>query len=55
MPYAARPDREIYNLFATSVVPRIYISDAAGIVRYIMTDSPNPDEATITSALDKLL
>ena len=55
MPYAARPDREIYNLFATSVVPRIYISEAAGIVRYIMTDNPNPDEATITSALDKLL
>ncbi len=55
MPYAARPDRKIYNLFATSVVPRIYISDTAGIVRYIMTDNPNPDEATIVWALDNLL
>lgn len=55
MPYAARPDKEIYNLFATSVVPRIYISDRDGIVRCIMTDNPNPDEATITTALDKLL
>ena len=55
MPYAARPDREIYNLFATSVVPRIYISDPAGVVSYIMPDNPHPARATLTTALDKLL
>lgn len=33
MPYYPDPDRKIYNLFATSTIPRIYLIDREGIVR----------------------
>lgn len=32
IPYSAQPDRRIYNLFASSIIPRIYFCNAAGIV-----------------------
>ena len=40
MPYSAQEDRKIFELFAKSVVPRIYIVDEDGIIRYIFTDNP---------------
>lgn len=41
MPYSAQEDRSIYNLFATSRIPRVYITNENNIVQYIFTDSPN--------------
>lgn len=32
LPYSAQPDRRIYDLFATAGIPRIYETDAVGIV-----------------------
>ncbi|MBQ0048961.1 MAG: TlpA family protein disulfide reductase [Bacteroidales bacterium] len=32
LPYSAQPDRSVYHLFARKGIPRIYISDAHGIV-----------------------
>lgn len=32
LPFSAQPDRSIYNLFASSGIPRIYVSDATGII-----------------------
>lgn len=32
LPYSAQPDRRIYSLFASSGIPRIYETDAHGIV-----------------------
>ena len=39
LPYSAQTDRVVYNLFAHSGVPRIYISDASGVVRAMFDDS----------------
>jgi len=32
IPYSAQTDRNIYNLFASSIIPRIYFCDEKGIV-----------------------
>ena len=32
IPYSAQEDRRIYELFASSIVPRVYFSNAQGIV-----------------------
>ena len=42
MPYSAQPTREVYNLFAQTKVPRIYICEKGGIIRAIYTDDPVP-------------
>lgn len=51
MPYSAHSDRKVYNLFARSLVPRVYISDAEGIIRHIFADSPVPSYDTVRDAL----
>ncbi len=55
LPYSAQDDRRIYNLFATFAVPRIYLSDRAGIIRYIYSDNPLPDYDGLESAINTLL
>ena len=55
MPYSAQEDRKVYELFAKSVVPRVYLSDQEGIVQYLHTDSPNPDFSTLQKELNALL
>lgn len=55
IPYSPQPDRTVYNLFATVGIPRIYISDTSGIVRYVLTDSDEPDIATLRSYVVSLL
>lgn len=42
MPYSAQPTREVYNLFAQTRVPRIYISEKGGVIKAIYTDDPVP-------------
>ena len=51
MPYSAQSDRAIYNLFAESLIPRVYISDNGGVVRHIFTDNPVPSYDTVRAAL----
>lgn len=51
MPYSAQPDRTIYELFAKTRVPRVYISDNKGIIRAFFTDNPVPDYIEIETAL----
>lgn len=41
MPYSAQADRGIYNLFAESRLPLVFISDNYNIVHFIYTDSPD--------------
>lgn len=36
LPYSAQPDRRIYQLFARKGIPRIYISNAEGIVQNVI-------------------
>ena len=42
MSYSAQPDRKVYNLFAQTRVPRIYICGRGGIIKAIYTDDPVP-------------
>lgn len=39
MPYSAQPDRKVYNLFATSRVPRVYVCKEGKIMNFY-TDDP---------------
>lgn len=39
IPYSAQTDRNIYELFATSIVPRIYFISSKGIITRIEVDS----------------
>ena len=55
MPYSAQKDRAVYELFAKSRVPRIYISDDSGVVRTIFTDNPVPTYEELVDALTRLL
>lgn len=55
MPYSAQNDRYVYNLFASSRIPRIYISDENGIVRYIFTDDPVATYDDLKSAVESLI
>ncbi len=41
MPYSAQTDRKIYELFAKTRVPRIYIC-GSGVIKAIFTDTPPP-------------
>ena len=55
MPYSAQKDRKIYNKFASSRIPRVYICDKDGIIRYIFTDDPIPTYDDLMSSLESLI
>ena len=55
MPYSAQKDRRVYNLFASSRIPRIYISDENGTVRYIFTDDPVVSDEDLRSSIENLI
>lgn len=39
IPYSAQTDRRIYNLFASSIIPRTYFCSADGIITQILVDT----------------
>lgn len=39
IPYSAQEDRRIYNLFASSVIPRVYFVSAQGIVTRVLVEN----------------
>ena len=52
MPYSAQKDRRVYELFARRRVPRIYVSDSVGVVRYVFTDNPTPTAEVLFGTLN---
>ena len=53
MPYSAQETRAVYELFATSRIPRVYVCKE-GIIRAIFTDMPsNPAYEDIKAAIEK--
>lgn len=52
MPYSAQTTREIYNKFAQTRVPRVYISDSTGKIRTIHADDPVPEYDVLIFGLD---
>lgn len=55
MPYSAQAGREVYNLFAQSIIPRIYIADKKGIVTASYSDVEMPDASQIAAQITKNL
>lgn len=55
MPYSAQQSRNIYEKFAKSGIPRIYINDKDGIIRYVYTDDPVPSYSELCSSLDAVI
>ena len=54
MPYSAQSDRMIYELFAKTRVPRVYICKD-GVIKAIFTDQPeNPTYDVMKAALESL-
>jgi len=51
MPFSAQTDRDIYELFAATRVPRVYIC-RDGIIKSIFTDSPVPSYEDLAAAID---
>ncbi len=55
LPYSAQNDRKVYEKFAQSRIPRIYICEKGGIIRYIFTDDPVPSYDELKSSLDSVI
>lgn len=55
MPYSAQNSRKVYEKFASVLIPRVYISDRDGIIRYIFTDEPVPSCDDVSSAIEALI
>ena len=55
MPYSAQNDRTIYELFAYSRVPRVYVSDTTGTIRHIFTDDPTPTYQMLDEAIKDVM
>lgn len=54
MPYSAQTDRTVYQLFARTVIPRIYIIDQTGVIRFIFTDNPLAAYTDLVGAVEAL-
>ena len=51
LPYSAQETRDVYQLFASSRIPRVYISNRNGIIQHIYTDDPTPIYEDLKSIL----
>lgn len=54
MPYSPQNDRVVYNLFASSSIPRIYVCQQ-GIIRYMYDDNPIPSYDDLDRNLKNIL
>ena len=55
MPYSAQNSRNVYKKFARERIPRVYICDKDGIIRYIFTDDPIPTYDDLMYSLESLI
>lgn len=54
MPYSAQTNRKVYELFAQTRVPRVYICND-GVIKHIFTDTPAPPSyEDIKTAIEEL-
>lgn len=54
MTYSPQRSRRIYSRFAPSRIPRIYISDDQGIIRYIHADEHLPSARELADEIESL-
>ena len=55
MPYSAQNNRKVYEKFAATRIPRVYVNEKGGIIRYVFTDDPNPSYDDLKSALENVI
>lgn len=55
MPFSPQDDRAVYELFAHSIIPRIYITDKDGVIKFTYDDSEMPSFNTLYSDISSLL
>lgn len=55
MPYSAQNDRNVYELFAREGIPRVYVCEKGGIIRYIHTDNPVPSYDVLNDSIESLI
>ena len=51
MPFSAQETRDVYSLFAPSVIPRIYMADKSGVITATYDDSNMPTIEELKSSL----
>ena len=52
IPWSPQETRDVYSLFAPSVIPRIYIADKSGIITFASGDVDMPDLKTLSKAIE---
>ncbi len=55
MAYSAQNGRMVYEKFAYKGIPRIYINDRDGIIRFVFTDDPVPSYDDLKDSIESLL
>ena len=55
MPYSAQISRRVYEKFAVSRIPRIYVNEKGGIIRHIFTDDPVPSYDDLKESLEDVI
>lgn len=55
MPWSAQETRDVYSLFAPSVIPRIYIANKAGVITSTYDDSNMPALSDLVEAIQEAL
>jgi peroxiredoxin len=55
MPFAGQENRTVYDKFAQSGIPRIYVNDINGIIQCQFKDSPIPTYEELCSAIEVIL
>lgn len=53
LPFSGQSDEAVYNLFAQHTIPRIYVIDTSGIIRYQFIESMTLNE--LQTSLHSLL
>lgn len=51
LPYSAQPDRTVYDLFASSLIPRIYVISPSLTITAAFADAPLPSAQELMAAL----
>lgn len=52
IPWSAQENRDVYSLFAPSVIPRIYISDSKCVITASFDDSDMPSYSQLIEAIE---
>ena len=55
MPYSAQYSRKVYNKFASTGIPRIYVNDRGGTIRHMFTDDPVPSFDAIKESIEDVI